>query len=91
MENMAQIRQKLDDPRIELDEKIVAEFSINFNCTQEEICSSNVGVSRKTLQRNYGQIIDDNRNKGKASLRKKMWELALKETLICLYGYLRMN
>ena len=35
------------------------------------IDSSVVGVSARTLQRNYAEIIDRFKNKGKASLRKK--------------------
>ena len=30
------------------------------------------------MQRRYADLVADNKNKGKASLRKKMWEKALK-------------
>ena len=76
MENMAEKRKEVGRPRIEVDENIVANLA-SIGCTQEEIASV-VGVGRSTIQRNFGQIIEDNKNKGKASLRKKMWELALK-------------
>ena len=50
----------------------------SIGCTQEEI-GSVMGISARTLQRNYAEIIEVNKNKGKASLRKKMWENALKK------------
>jgi hypothetical protein len=63
-------------PRKELDENIIANLS-QIGCTQEEI-GSVVGTSARTLQRRYADLIEENKNKGKASLRKKMWERALK-------------
>ena len=63
-------------PRKELDENIIANLS-QIGCTQEEI-GSVVGTSARTLQRRYADLIEENKNKGSASLRKKMWERALK-------------
>ena len=62
-------------PRIFIDPKIIANLA-QIGCTQEEI-GSVVGISARTLQRNYADIIWANREKGKASLRKKMWDKAL--------------
>ena len=62
-------------PRIFIDPKIIANLA-QIGCTQEEI-GSVVGISTRTLQRNYADIIWANREKGKASLRKKMWDKAL--------------
>ena len=62
-------------PRILIDPKIIANLA-QIGCTQEEI-GSVVGISARTLQRNYADIIWANREKGKASLRKKMWDKAL--------------
>ena len=62
-------------PRIIIDPKIIANLA-QIGCTQEEI-GSVVGISARTLQRNYADIIWANREKGKASLRKKMWDKAL--------------
>ena len=62
-------------PRIIIDPKIIANLA-QIGCTQEEI-GSVVGVSARTLQRNYAEIVEQNREKGKASLRKKMWDKAL--------------
>ena len=63
-------------PKKELDEDIIANLS-QIGCTQEEI-GSVIGTSARTLQRRYADLIEENKNKGKASLRKKMWERALK-------------
>ena len=62
-------------PRIFIAPKIIANLA-QIGCTQEEI-GSVVGISARTLQRNYADIIWANREKGKASLRKKMWDKAL--------------
>ena len=63
-------------PKKELDIKVIANLS-QIGCTQEEI-GSVVGISARTLQRRYADLIEDNKNKGKASLRKRMWQSALK-------------
>ena len=67
----------LGRPRINIDLDIVGNLA-SIGCTQEEIASV-VGVSARTLQRNYAEIIDRFKNKGKASLRKKMWDKAIKK------------
>jgi predicted DNA-binding protein (UPF0251 family) len=53
-------------PKIELDEEKIAELS-KLQCTQEEI-SAVMGVSRKTLQRNYAHLIRRKSRKRKTSL-----------------------
>ena len=63
-------------PNKKVDEKVIANLS-QIGCTQEEI-GSVVGISARTLQRRYAEIIEVNKNKGKASLRKKMWQTALR-------------
>jgi hypothetical protein len=63
-------------PIKEIDEDIIARLS-QIGCTQEEI-GSIVGISARTLQRRYAELLEENKNKGKASLRKKMWEKAMK-------------
>ena len=63
-------------PKKELDTEIIANLS-QIGCTQEEI-GSVIGISARTLQRRYADLIEENKNKGKASLRKRMWERALK-------------
>ena len=63
-------------PKKELDKDIIANLS-QIGCTQEEI-GSVVGISARTLQRRYADLVAENKNIGKASLRKKLWEKALK-------------
>ena len=63
-------------PRKEIDLEILGNLA-SIGCTQEEI-GAVMGISARTLQRNFAEIIEENKNKGKASLRKKMWQLALK-------------
>jgi hypothetical protein len=63
-------------PKKELDEDVIAKLS-QIGCTQEEI-GSVIGISARTLQRRYADLVSENKNIGKASLRKKLWEKALK-------------
>jgi hypothetical protein len=63
-------------PKKPLDEDVIAKLS-QIGCTQEEI-GAVVGISARTLQRRYADLVAENKNKGKASLRKKLWEKALK-------------
>ena len=60
--------------------KIVDEATIEklaqLHCTYEEIAEF-VGVSTKTLQRNYVHLIKKGREMGKISLRKAQFEKAL--------------
>jgi len=67
--------QSIGRPKKELDKDVIAKLS-QIGCTQEEI-GSVVGISARTLQRRYADLVAENKNKGKASLRKKMWEKAL--------------
>jgi len=72
---MAKKRNGSGRPRINIDVNILSSLA-QIGCTQEEMASV-VGISARTLQRNYAEIVDQNREKGKASLRKKMWDKAL--------------
>jgi len=63
-------------PTKEVDTKVIASLS-QIGCTQEEI-GSVVGISARTLQRRFADLVAENKNIGKASLRKKLWEKALK-------------
>ena len=56
--------------------KVIANLS-QIGCTQEEI-GSVVGISARTLQRRFSDLVEENKNIGKASLRKRMWASALK-------------
>ena len=74
--NKAEKKKQLGRPQKPIDEKVLANLS-QINCTQEEIASI-LGVSARTLQRRYADLIEVNKNKGKASLRKRMYEKAMK-------------
>ena len=63
-------------PKKKLDKDVIAKLS-QIGCTQEEI-GSVIGISARTLQRRYADLVAENKNKGKASLRKKMYEKAMK-------------
>ena len=68
--------QSIGRPKKELDEEVIARLS-QIGCTQEEI-GSVVGISARTLQRRYAYLVTENKNKGKASLRKVLWKKALR-------------
>ena len=68
--------QSIGRPKKDLDEDVIAKLS-QIGCTQEEI-GSVVGISARTLQRRYADLVAENKNKGKASLRKVLWKKALK-------------
>ena len=72
----AEKKQPVGRPKKELDKDVIAKLS-QIGCTQEEI-GSVVGISARTLQRRYADLVAENKNIGKASLRKKLWERALK-------------
>ena len=68
--------QSIGRPKKEIDSDVIAKLS-QIGCTQEEI-GSVVGISARQLQRRYADLVAENKNIGKASLRKKLWEKALK-------------
>ena len=74
--NKAEKKKQQGRPHKAIDEKILANLS-QIGCTQEEL-GSILGVSARTLQRRFAEIIEVNKNKGKASLRKRMYEKAMK-------------
>ena len=68
--------QSIGRPKKQLDKDVIAKLS-QIGCTQEEIGSC-VGISARTLQRRFSDLVEENKNIGKASLRKRMWASALK-------------
>lgn len=76
-------------PKIEIDEKILGNLA-HIGCTIEEI-GSILGVSARTLQRNFAEIITSNREKGKASLRKKMFDKAINKDNTMMQIWLSKN
>ena len=57
--------QSIGRPKKELDEDVIAKLS-QIGCTQEEI-GAVVGISARTLQRRYADLIQDNKNIGRSS------------------------
>jgi len=70
-------RQGAGRPKIIVDIEILKNLS-SIGCPDYEIASV-LNVSARTLKRNYAEIIEQYKEKGKASLRKKMWDKAVKK------------
>ena len=75
--NMTKNRKGAGRPKIIVDIEILKNLA-SIGCPDYEIASV-LNVSARTLKRNYAEIIDRFKNKGKASLRKKMWDKAIKK------------
>ena len=70
-------RQGAGRPRIVVDIEILKNLA-SIGCPDYEIASV-LNISAKTLKRNYADIIEQFKENGKASLRKKMWDKAVKK------------
>ena len=70
-------RQGAGRPKIVVDIEILKNLA-SIGCPDYEIASV-LNISAKTLKRNYADIIEQFKEKGKASLRKKMWDKAVKK------------
>ena len=75
--NVSEKRKGAGSPKIIVDTEILKNLA-SIVCPTYEIASV-MGVSARTLKRNYADIIEQFREKGKASLRKKMWDKAVKK------------
>ena len=75
--NVTEKRKGAGRPKIVVDIEILKNLA-SIGCPTYEIASV-MGVSARTLKRNYADIIEQFREKGKASLRKKMWDKAVKK------------
>ena len=75
--NVTKNRKGAGRPKIIVDIEILKNLA-SIGCPDYEIASV-LNVSARTLNRNYAEIIDQFREKGKASLRKKMWDKAVKK------------
>ena len=75
--NMTKNRKGAGRPKIIVDIEILKNLA-SIGCPDYEIASV-LNVSARTLNRNYAEIINQFREKGKASLRKKMWDKAVKK------------
>jgi len=75
--NKTEKRQGAGRPRIVVDIEILKNLA-SIGCPDYEIASV-LNISAKTLKRNYADIVEQFKEKGKASLRKKMWDKAVKK------------
>ena len=75
--NKTEKRQGAGRPRIIIDVEILKNLA-SIGCPDYEIASV-LNISPKTLKRNYAQILEQFKEKGKATLRKKMWDKAVKK------------
>ncbi len=75
--NITEKRKGAGRPKIVVDIEILKNLA-SIGCPDYEIASV-LNISAKTLKRNYADIIEQFKEKGKASLRKKMWDKAVKK------------
>ena len=87
--NMTKNRKGAGRPKIIVDTEILKNLA-SIGCPDYEIASV-LNVSARTLNRNYAEIIDQFREKGKASLRKKMWDKAVKKDNTMMQIWLSKN
>ena len=75
--NKTEKKQGAGRPKIVVDIEILKNLA-SIGCPDYEIASV-LNISAKTLKRNYADIVEQFKEKGKASLRKKMWDKAVKK------------
>lgn len=63
-------------PKIEVDVKQL-EMLASIHCSVEEMATF-LGVHKRTLERRYAAVIEKGRNSGKCSLRRQMFNMAMK-------------
>ena len=76
-------------PKIEIDIEILKNLA-SIGCPDYEIASV-MNISARTLKRNYAEIVDQYREQGKASLRKVMWDKAVKKGNTMMQIWLSKN
>ena len=89
MTNKTKKRQGAGRPRIIVDLEILKNLA-SIGCPTYEIASV-MNVSARTLKRNFAEIIDQYREQGKASLRKKMYDKAVKKDNTMMQIFLSKN
>ena len=82
-------RQGAGRPKIIVDIEILKNLA-SIGCPTYEIASV-MNVSARTLKRNFAEIIDQYREQGKASLRKKMYDKAVKKDNTMMQIFLSKN
>ena len=69
-------------PKKKIDPEIVKNLAA-IHCTHEEMASI-LGCDRRTLERRFATIIEQAQNSGKMSLKRKQYEVAMKENVSML-------
>ena len=82
-------QSKVGRPKAEVDVEILKNLA-SIGCPTYEIASV-MNVSARTLKRNFAEIIEQNREKGKASLRKKMYDKAVRKDNTMMQIFLSKN
>ena len=87
--NMTKNRKGAGRPKIIVDIEILKNLA-SIGCPMYEIAGV-LGISQRTLKRNFANFIEENKEKGKASLRKKMWDKAIKKDNTNMQIFLSKN
>ena len=82
-------QSKVGRPKAEVDVEILKNLA-SIGCPTYEIASV-MNVSARTLKRNFAEIIEQYKQKGKSSLRKKMYDKAVKKDNTMMQIFLSKN
>ena len=87
--NTIKTQSKVGRPKANVDVDILKNLA-SIGCPTYEIASV-MNVSARTLKRNFAEIIDQYKERGKASLRKKMYDKAVKKDNTMMQIFLSKN
>ena len=87
--NTIKTQSKVGRPKAKVDVDILKNLA-SIGCPTYEIASV-LNVSARTLKRNFAEIIDQYKERGKASLRKKMYDKAVKKDNTMMQIFLSKN
>ena len=87
--NTIKTQSKVGSPKAKVDVEILKNLA-SIGCPTYEIASV-LNVSARTLKRNFAEIIDQYKERGKASLRKKMYDKAVKKDNTMMQIFLSKN
>ena len=87
--NTIKTQSKVGRPKAKVDVEILKNLA-SIGCPTYEIASV-LNVSARTLKRNFAEIIDQYKERGKASLRKKMYDKAVKKDNTMMQIFLSKN
>ena len=87
--NTIKTQSKVGRPKAKVDVDILKNLA-SIGCPTYEIASV-LNVSARTLNRNFAEIIDQYKERGKASLRKKMYDKAVKKDNTMMQIFLSKN